>query len=673
MTIIFLPLLNFLLGFLGFILGSKVLVFLIVFNLIICWFLSILIFYEVAISGHFCEIILSKWIESGLLEVNWGFLFDTLSVSMLVLVFTISSIVHLYSLEYMSEDPHKERFFCYLSLFTFFMCFLVSANNFLGMFLGWEGVGLASYLLINFWFKRIEANKASIKAMLVNRIGDFSLVLGMILIFNLFKSLNYNLVFSLVYKFQSVKIIFLNLEFEILTLISFLLFIGVMAKSAQLGLHTWLADAMEGPTPVSALIHAATMVTAGVFLLIRCSPLVEYSEAMLKIITIVGGITALVSALIGVFQQDIKKIIAFSTCSQLGFMVAACGFSQYSLAFAHLVNHAFFKALLFLTAGLLIHTFHDEQDINRFGNVAVLFPLSYIFMFIGSVSLVGLPFLTGFYSKHLILEMSYVKFLPHQTFVFFLLLITTFLTSVYSTKLLIKSYLMPNNSFRQYFTNWHHSPIILFCLSLLSILSIYGGYILSDCFLSFANCIWGNSIFNKQLFTNEISIEYLPRFISFLPLIVSLIGSLLVILFYSSKNLYLKLSLNSNILSLSYFFFEGCYFNKIYNKYIVKPLMGFAYITYKGIDKGFLSVWGPTRIEDFVLYLGKLIIRFHTGLLYHYVCWIVLGIVFLLFLNYIWYFIILFIIIFLFLFLNFFFLYFIIFVWNWFRKFRFLN
>jgi|SRR5919107_1625616 NADH-ubiquinone oxidoreductase chain 5 len=210
---------------------------------------------------------------------------------------------------------------------------------------------------------------------------------------------------------------------------------------------------MEGPTPVSALIHAATMVTAGVFLLIRCSPLIEYSGFMLKIIAVVGGITALVSALIGVFQQDIKKIIAFSTCSQLGFMVAACGFSQYGLAFAHLINHAFFKALLFLTAGLLIHTFHDEQDINKFGNVAVLFPLCYIFMLIGSVSLVGLPFLTGFYSKHLILEIVYVNFLPYQVFVFFLLLITTFLTSVYSTKLLIKCYIMPNNSFRYYLTD----------------------------------------------------------------------------------------------------------------------------------------------------------------------------------------------------------------------------
>jgi proton-translocating NADH-quinone oxidoreductase chain L len=669
-VIIFLPLLNFILGIFGRVLGSKILIYSIICNLIICWILSAIIFYEVVISGHFCEVVLSKWIESGLLEVNWGFLFDTLSVSMLLLVFTISLIVHLYSLEYMAEDAHKERFFCYLSLFTFFMCFLVSANNFLGMFLGWEGVGLASFLLINFWFKRIEANKASIKAMLVNRVGDFGLALGIILIFIIFKTLNYNEIFCLVYKFELTNFVFLGFELKILTLIGFLLFIGVMAKSAQLGLHTWLADAMEGPTPVSALIHAATMVTAGVFLLIRCSPLIEYSGFILKIIAVVGAITALVSALIGVFQQDIKKIIAFSTCSQLGFMVAACGFSQYSLAFAHLVNHAFFKALLFLTAGLLIHTFHDEQDINRFGNVAVLFPLCYAFMLIGSVSLVGFPFLTGFYSKHLILEIIYVNFLPYQVFVFFLLLIATFLTSVYSTKLLIKAYIMPNNSFRYYLTDWHHSPIILFCLSFLCLLSIYGGYILSDFFLGFSNCLWGNSIFNRYNLVNNISIEFLPRFISFSPLILSILGAVLVVLFYLNKNFYLKISLNSYILSLSDFFFEGCYFNRIYNRYIVRPLMRCAYIVYKDIDKGFLSVWGPTRIEDFTLYFSRLVVRFQTGLLYHYICWIVLGVVFLLFINYIWYFIVLFIIFFLFIFLNFIFLYFIMFFWNKFRKLR---
>jgi NADH:ubiquinone oxidoreductase subunit 5 (subunit L)/multisubunit Na+/H+ antiporter MnhA subunit len=287
--------------------------------------------------------------------------------------------------------------------------------------------------------------------MLVNRVGDFSLALGLMLIFYTFKSLDYNIIFALAYNFEKINFVFLGLNFEVLPLICFLLFIGVMAKSAQLGLHTWLADAMEGPTPVSALIHAATMVTAGVFLLIRCSTLFEYSGAILSFIVIIGGLTALISALIATFQQDIKKIIAYSTCSQLGFMVAACGFSQYALGFAHLINHAFFKALLFLTAGFLIHTLHDEQDINRFGNIAVFFPLCYIFMFIGSVSLVGLPFLTGFYSKHFILEASYIKFDSFEFLVFMFLIFTTFLTSIYSTKLILKTYLMPNNSYKSYF------------------------------------------------------------------------------------------------------------------------------------------------------------------------------------------------------------------------------
>ena len=328
---------------------------------------------------------------------------------MLVVVTSISSLVHLYSCEYMSHDPHIPRFMSYLSLFTFFMLVLVTGDNYVQMFLGWEGIGLCSYLLINFWFTRLQANKAAIKAMIVNRVGDFGLALGILMIFNYFCALDYATVFAIGHLLSDQTVTFFCFDVHLITVVCLLLFVGSVGKSAQLGLHTWLPDAMEGPTPVSALIHAATLVTAGVFLLARSSPLFECSPTALTVVTIFGGSTAFFAATTGLLQNDMKRVIAFSTCSQVGYMVFACGLSNYSVGVFHLANHAFFKALLFMGAGCVIHAVADEQDFRKMGGLSRVVPFTYSLMFVGSLSLMGFPFLTGFYSKDVILEVAYAN------------------------------------------------------------------------------------------------------------------------------------------------------------------------------------------------------------------------------------------------------------------------
>ena len=346
--------------------------------MLISSFLSFFIFYEVILCQSICSLKIFPWIESNLLIIYWGFLFDNLTAVMLVVVTFVSLLVHIYSVSYMEEDPHLSRFMSYLSLFTFFMLILITADNLIQMFLGWEGVGLASYLLINFWYTRIQANKSAMKAIIINRIGDLGLSLGIAAIFLNFNTLDFPTIFSLVPYVSLETNIFLNYEFNKITIISLLIFVGAIGKSAQIGLHTWLPDAMEGPTPVSALIHAATMVTAGVFVLLRCSPLLEYSENALIIITIMGVLTAFMAATIGVVQNDLKKVIAYSTCSQLGYMVFSIGLSNYSVSLFHLMNHAFFKALLFLSAGSVIHALSNEQDMRKMGGLLKVIP-SYLY------------------------------------------------------------------------------------------------------------------------------------------------------------------------------------------------------------------------------------------------------------------------------------------------------
>jgi len=415
---------------------------------------------------------------------------------MLIVVTFISTLVHLYSTEYMEHDPHLPRFMSYLSLFTFFMLILITANNFLQMFVGWEGVGLSSYLLINFWFTRIQANKAAIKAMLVNRVGDFSLLLAIFLIYFVFNSLDYDVVFSLTPLAVNYKILIGNIEISILDMICILLFIGAMGKSAQLGLHTWLPDAMEGPTPVSALIHAATMVTAGVFLIVRCSYLFELSSLALHLIVFIGSSTAFFAATTGLFQNDMKRVIAYSTCSQLGYMIFVCGLSGYEIGVFHLSNHAFFKALLFLGAGSVIHAVADEQDMRKIGGLKNLLPFSYSIMLIGSLALMGFPFLTGFYSKDTILEIAYAKYTIWGHFSYFLGVFAAFCTAFYSMRLLFLVFLAQPNGNRVVLVNAHEGSWKMgFPLLILSILSIVVGYITRDFFYWIWNAFLGSCYF----------------------------------------------------------------------------------------------------------------------------------------------------------------------------------
>jgi NADH-ubiquinone oxidoreductase chain 5 len=407
------------------------------------------------------------------------------------------------------------------------MLILVTADNFIQMFVGWEGVGLCSYLLINFWFTRIQANKAAIKAMILNRVGDFGLVLGILIIFVKYKAVDYATVFALTPYFVNDTFVFLNYTFNLITIIGFLLFIGAIGKSAQLGLHTWLPDAMEGPTPVSALIHAATMVTAGVFLIARSSPIYEYTSQMLSIITILGACTAFFAATVGLLQNDLKRVIAYSTCSQLGYMVFACGLSNYSVGVFHLVNHAFFKALLFLGAGSVIHAVADEQDMRKMGGLKNLVPFTYSMMVIGSLALIGFPFLTGFYSKDVILEVAYGKYTTIGHFSYILGSVGAFLTAFYSTRLVYLAFLTTPNGYKSVICKAYDSSYqICTALAVLSLPSIFIGYFSKDMIIGLGSDFWGNSIFVLPENMKMVDAEFIDHFFKILPVILILIGAL---------------------------------------------------------------------------------------------------------------------------------------------------
>ena len=461
-------------------------------------------------------------------------MFDSLTVIMCFIVTFISLLVHFYSTEYMSHDPHLPRFMGYLSLFTFFMLILITGDNFIQMFVGWEGVGLCSYLLINFWFTRIQANKAAIKAMLLNRIGDFSLILGILVIFLKYKSVDYATVAVLTPFFKNDNVNFLNLNCNVLNVIGILLFIGCVGKSAQLGLHTWLPDAMEGPTPVSALIHAATMVTAGVFLLARTSFIYEHTINFLKYIAFFGATTAFLAATTGLIQNDLKRVIAYSTCSQLGYMVFACGLSNYSIAIFHLSNHAFFKALLFLSAGSVIHSINDEQDLRKMGGLKLLIPFTYSVMVIGSLALIGFPFLAGFYSKDLILEISYSKYSFIGNFCYCLGSIGAALTAFYSIRLLYLTFLAKPAGFKKiiyYATDSGFNISIV--LAFLAIPSIFVGYFSKDIMVGVGSPLFHTAVYvNSNLF-NLFDAEFSPLFYKTLPVHLSALGFFLAFIFYN--------------------------------------------------------------------------------------------------------------------------------------------
>lgn len=595
---------------------------------LISFLCSCVAFYEIALSGSSCFVQLPSWFFSEMFDASWGFYFDSLTVVMLIVVTSVSSLVHIYSISYMAEDPHIPRFMAYLSIFTFFMLMLVTADNFLQMFFGWEGVGLASYLLINFWFTRLQASKASIKAMLVNRVGDFGLALGIMGLFSIFKTVQFPLIFATAPYFVEKSIMFCNIEFNALTLICILLFIGAIGKSAQLGLHTWLPDAMEGPTPVSALIHAATMVTAGVFMISRCSPLFEYSPTALMVVTFIGAMTCFFAATTGIVQNDLKRVIAYSTCSQLGYMVFACGISNYSVGVFHLMNHAFFKALLFLSAGSVIHALSDEQDMRKMGGVVQLLPFTYAMMCIGSFSLTGFPFLTGFYSKDAILELAYAKYTISGNFAYWIGSLSVFFTSYYSFRLLIGTFLVPTAAYKESIRKAHDAPLIMAIpLFLLALGSIFVGYLGKDMMIGVGTDFWANALYVLPKNLLLVESEYIPQSQKFIPLFATLGGATIAYsVFYLGANGLYQIKRTSFGQIFYYMFNKRWFFDKVYNDFFVHKALQFGYhVSFKTLDKGVFEILGPFGISKTIRNLASQVSLLQSGLIYHYAVIMLIG------------------------------------------------
>jgi proton-translocating NADH-quinone oxidoreductase chain L len=564
-----------------------------------------------------------NWILSDVFEVNWVFSIDALTYTMLLVVLSVSTLVHLYSTEYMSEDPHTARFVSYLSLFTFFMLILVTSNNFVSLFLGWEGVGLCSYLLISFWFTRIQANKAAIKAMVVNRVSDLFFTIGILAIFFTFKSVEFNTVFALApYLTDSAAINLAGYSVPPLTLITFLLFLGAMGKSAQIGLHTWLPDAMEGPTPVSALIHAATMVTAGVFLIIRCSPLFECVPGVLNLIVLVGAATAFMAATSGLLQNDLKKVIAYSTCSQLGYMIFVCGLSSYTASLFHLSTHAFFKALLFLSAGAVIHAVAGEQDMRKFGGLARMLPYTYAAFFVGSIALMGVPFLSGFYSKDLILEIAGGSALITPRFAYSLGLISAFFTSFYSFRLLYLAFYGESRTARVPLEHTHElTGRMATALLLLSFGSVFLGILGRDLFVGPGTDFWNGSVtVGATLSLNQFSGEFMSTTAKLVPLVSAVFATASVFYIYGTFALQHTLYGGFAKFLAPYRFLSYKWgFDTTYNQLVNRPLMEGSYnITFSLIDKGLLEVAGPTGLGRQTILFGRLLAAAQTGRVYDY-------------------------------------------------------
>nr|YP_010925358.1 NADH dehydrogenase subunit 5 [Neoporphyra dentata]WKD83564.1 NADH dehydrogenase subunit 5 [Neoporphyra dentata] len=600
---------------------------------VLCFLLSLVSFFEVGLCGVPCYLYVGPWISSGALKISWGFLFDSLTTTMLVVITSISSLVHLYSIQYMEYDPHCPRFMAFLEIFTFFMIVLVTADNFVQMFLGWEGVGLASYLLINFWYTRLCANQAAIKALVVNRVGDLGLSLGIFSIFYLFGSVDYELVFSSANLYTNYSVHFLGLPIHFLTLVGSFLLIGAIGKSAQLGLHTWLPDAMEGPTPVSALIHAATMVTAGVFLIVRCSPIIDLSSNVLFLITIIGSSTAFFASVVGVFQNDIKRVIAYSTCSQLGYMTFACGLSYYNIGMFHLVNHAFFKALLFLSAGSVIHALSNEQDMRRMGSLFTNLPITYATMLIGSLSLAGFPFLTGFYSKDLIIEITQISYYSNLqinfgVFACWLANISVLFTSFYTFRLLFLTFIKNSNSYRKSMESVHESSsLILIPLILLGLASVFVGFLTKDLFVGLGTHFWGNAINILPSSCSLLEVEFISHLIKWLPFILSVFGAIFA---YIINVGWLKTNIKFVYIymfrKVAFLLSKKIYWDKLYNFGIVSSLMNFGYIvSFKNIDRGFIELLGPYGIARIIRNWSTKIIQIQTGQVTHYTFFIVFG------------------------------------------------
>ena len=624
LTLLFLPLLaSIISGFFGKYIGDRNSEIVTSLFVSISSILSLFIFYNVIYEGYENNVVIASWINSGSLNVNWSIKIDALSSVMLVVVTLISSLVHIYSIGYMSHDPHKPRFMAYLSLFTFAMLTLVTSDNFLQLFFGWEGVGLCSYFLIGFWFKKDSANAAAIKAFIVNRVGDFGFALGIFLIFYLFGTVNYNEVFLLIPKTLDQDIYFLGINLKSIDLICILLFMGAMGKSAQFLLHTWLPDAMEGPTPVSALIHAATMVTAGVFLVVRCSPIFEYSQIALNIICIVGMTTAFFAATVALVQNDIKKIIAYSTCSQLGYMFFAAGIGAYNVAIFHLFTHAFFKALLFLGAGSVIHSLNNEQDIRKMGGIWRKLPYSWGLMIVGTLALTGFPFFSGFYSKEAIIEFAYLKGNTLGYYVVVIGIFTALLTAIYSWRLVFKTFHGTYENKELKIDSIHESPyVMLVPLIVLAIGSIFAGFFFKELFIGqyASNNFWSDSI----KFLSPISTDHPPLWIVyFTPVIVVLSIPIAYYLFVKNKDITNWL-VNENK-PLYNFLINKWYFDELYEYLFVRTFKRIGIFFWKNIDLKTIDRFGPDGISNLIKKLSIRAVKFQSGYIYQYAFIMLLG------------------------------------------------
>ena len=594
--------------------------------IIIPFFLS-LYFLNLTLSENYNLVVpLFEWLKSGDLITEWSLRLDLLTSVMLVVVTSVSSLVHIYSIGYMSHDPHQTRFFAYLSFFTFAMLILVTSNNFLQLFFGWEGVGLASYLLIGFWYKKDSANSAAMKAFVVNRVGDFGFLIGLAILFYYAGSLNFDVIFSLNEQLSLSTFSIFNKEFNVLNTACFFLFMGAMGKSAQLFLHTWLPDAMEGPTPVSALIHAATMVTAGIFLVARCSPLFEMSPSILSFITIIGASTAFFAATVALVQNDIKRIVAYSTCSQLGYMFVALGSGAYQIAIFHLFTHAFFKALLFLGSGSVIHAVSDEQDIRKMGGLYKLIPFTWVVMLIGTLGLTGAPLMSGYYSKDGIIEAAFVSQTEGNLYAFYLLVLSALLTSFYSWRLIFLTFNGKSNISTEIFSKVHESPkVMLFPLFILSIFTIFSGVYFVDYFMYHDyQYLWQSSIYLSE--NNHVieSIHYVPKWVKYSPLVMMVIGLITAVIFYL---LYPKVPkfLSSQFNPLYKFLLNKWYFDEIYEFIFVRNISRIGNFLSNFGDKRIIDGLGPDGISLRVMDIAKQISRIQTGYIYHYAFAMLIG------------------------------------------------
>ena len=614
-SIIFLPLLGFLFCFLlGKQFNYKVYQISTTSILFLCTLFSWIIFIQFINNKETETIFILNWITSGNFIVDWSIRLDTLTAVMFIVVTTVSACVHLYSIGYMEEDPSKIRFMGYLSLFTFFMLVLVSSNNLLQMFFGWEGVGLASYLLIGFWHHKDSANKAAIKAFVVNRVGDFGYAIGIAGIFYIFGTISFDSIFSQVDRFSEHQIQFLSFSFPTLDFLCFLLFIGAMGKSAQLGLHTWLPDAMEGPTPVSALIHAATMVTAGVFLVARMSPLYEFATFTNLFITFIGAATAIFAASIALTQNDIKRVIAYSTCSQLGYMFFAAGVGAYNASIFHLTTHAFFKALLFLSAGSVIHAMHHEQDMRKMGGLFKKIPFTATMMWIGSLAIIGFPYLSGYYSKESILENAFYASNGIAYFAYLVGILTALLTAFYSWRLLFLTFHGENRSNNKTYDHAHESPLVMTVpLFILAIGSIFSGIFFADYFIGY----YKKEFWDNAILLTESSHKYLPLTQSLISKSAVAIGILVCVLIYSN-NLNRAKNLSYNLDPLYSLSKNKWYVDELYHKVFVLTFFKLANFFWKKGDEKTIDGLGPNGVSWIISKSSSYVSLFQSGYLFHY-------------------------------------------------------